>query len=158
MISDKLLRKLEKTVSKMDLDKLSELSIMQGPDGSYFLFNQYTIRKINDYYVVEKNNIAGTISFNILKNAVSWCTFDKQNSIYESNRILDLDNRLASIDSEMQVHQNLVKKAKNLEEKLIYLAKLGEEKMDRKQITEELAGYVTSSRIWQNKRLNKSIQ
>jgi len=158
MISDKLLRKLEKTVSKMDMTRLSEISIMQGQDGSYFLFNKYTIRKNNDCYIVIKDYVAETKSFNILKNAVAWCTFDQQNFIYESNRIFTLDNNLASVDSEIQIHQNLAKKAKNLEEKLIYLAKMGEEKMERKQITEELAGYVTSSKIWQNKRLNKSIQ
>jgi hypothetical protein len=156
MISDKLLHKFTKTISNKEMEKLSELSILQGPDGSYFLFNQYAIRKNNDYYVVEKDSIAGAKSFNLLKNAVSWCTFDKRNSIYESNRILDLDNRLASVDSEIQLHQKLVKKSKNLEEKLIYLAKLGEEKMERKQIIEELAGYVNSSRIWQEKRFNKS--
>ena len=156
MISDKLLQKFTKTISNKDMEKLSELAIMQGPDGSYFLFNQYAIRKNNDCYVVEKDSISGTKSFNVLKNAVSWCTYEKQNRIYESNRILDLDNRLASVDSEIQVHQKLVKKAKNLEEKLIYLAKLGEEKMERKQITDELAGYVNSSKIWQDKRFNKS--
>ena len=158
MISDKLLHKLEKTVSKMDMNRLSEISIMQGQDGSYFLFNKYTIRKNNDCFIVIKDYVAGTKSFNILKNAVAWCTFDQQNIIYESNRIFTLDNNLASVDSEIQIHQNLAKKAKKLEEKLIYLAKMGEEKMERKQITEELAGYVTSSKIWQNKRLNKSIQ
>ena len=156
MISDKLLHKLTKTISTKEIEKLSELAIMQGPDGSYFLFNKYSIKKNNDCYIVQKDNIAGSKSFNVLKNAVSWCTFDKRNSIYESNRILDLDNRLASVDSEIQVHQKLVKKAKNLEEKLIYLAKLGEEKMERKQIADELAGYVNSSRIWQDKRFNKS--
>jgi len=156
MISDKLLHKLTKTISNQEMEKLSELAILQGPDGSYFLFNQYAIRKNNDCYIVEKDSIAGTKSFNVLKNAVSWCTYEKQNRIYESNRILDLDNRLASVDSEILVHQKLVKKAKNLEEKLIYLAKLGEEKMERKQITEELSGYVNSSRIWQDKRFSKS--
>ena len=156
MISDKLLHKLTKTVSTMDFDKLSELSIMQGPDGSYFLFNKYIITKINGYYNVEIDHVADSKTFNVLKNAVSWCTFDKQNRISESNRIYDLDNKLASVDSEIQVHQNLVKKAKKLEEKLIYLAKLGEEKMERKQISEELAGYVTSSRTWQEKRFNKT--
>ena len=35
---------------------------------------------------------------------------------------------------------------------------MGEEKMERKQITDELAGYVNSSRIWQDKRFNKSAQ
>jgi hypothetical protein len=157
MISDKLLHKFTKTISNVEMEKLSELTIIQGPDGSYFLFNQYSIRKTNDCYIVEKDSIAGTKSFNVLKNAVSWCTFDKRNNIYESNRILDLDIRLASVDSEIQVHQKLVKKAKNLEEKLIYLAKLGEEKMERKQISEELAGYVNSSKIWQEKRFNKSV-
>ena len=158
MISDKLLHKLTKTISTKEIEKLSEISIMQGQDGSYFLFNKYTIRKNNDCFIVIKDYVAGTKSFNILKNAVAWCTFDQQNIIYESNRIFTLDNNLASVDSEIQIHQNLAKKAKNLEEKLIYLAKMGEEKMERKQITEELAGYVTSSKIWQNKRLNKSIQ
>jgi hypothetical protein len=156
MISDKLLHKFTKTISNQEMEKLSELAIMQGPDGSYFLFNKYSIKKNNDCYIVEKDTIAGTKTFNVLKNAVSWCTYEKQNLIYESNRILDLDNRLASVDSEIQVHQKLVKKAKNLEEKLIYLAKLGEEKMERKQIADELAGYVNSSRIWQDKRFNKS--
>ena len=156
MISDKLLHKLTKTISNSDIEKLSELAIMQGPDGSYFLFNKYSIKKDQIYYNVEVSNIDGIKSFNVLKNAVSWCTYDKQNKIYESNRIFDLDTKLASIDAEIQVHQNLAKKAKKLEEKLIYLAKLGEEKMEKKQITEELAGYVTSSKIWQEKRFNKS--
>jgi hypothetical protein len=156
MISDKLLHKLTKTISNAEIEKLSELAIMQGPDGSHLLFNKYSIKKDKFYYNVEVSNVAGIKSFNILKNAVSWCTYDKQNKIYESNRIFDLDTKLASIDAEIQVHQNLAKKAKKLEEKLIYLAKLGEEKMEKKQITEELAGYVTSSKIWQEKRFNKS--
>jgi hypothetical protein len=58
MISDKLLRKLEKTVSKPDMARLSEISIMQGQDGSYFLFNKYTIRKNNDCYIVIKDYVA----------------------------------------------------------------------------------------------------
>ena len=52
MISDKLLQKFTKTISNKDMEKLSELAIMQGPDGSYFLFNQYAIRKNKDCYVV----------------------------------------------------------------------------------------------------------
>ena len=154
MISDKLLRKLTKTIPEAEMKKLSELSIIQGPDGSYYLFSKYSIRKNNGYYIVELDKIAGTKSFNVLKNAVSWCTFDKRNNIYESNRILELDNKLASIDAAILVHQRLAKKAKKLEEKLIYLAKLGEEKMEKKQILDELDSYVETSRIWQNKRFN----
>jgi hypothetical protein len=154
MISDKLLKKLTKTIPEAEMKKLSELAIIQGPDGSYYLFSKYSIRKNNGYYIVELDKIAGTKSFNVLKNAVSWCTFDKRNNIYESNRILELDNKLASVDAAILVHQRLAKKAKKLEEKLIYLAKLGEEKMEKKQILDELDSYVETSRIWQNKRFN----
>ena len=48
MISDKLLHKFTKTISNQEMEKLSELTIIQGPDGSYFLFNQYAIKKNND--------------------------------------------------------------------------------------------------------------
>jgi hypothetical protein len=154
MISDKLLRKLTKTIPDSELKRLSELSIVQGPDGSYFLFNKYSIKKNNGYYIVEIDRIASTISFNLLKNAVAWCTYDKRNNIYETNRIYNLDNKLSSIDAAILVHQKLAKKAKNLEEKLIYLAKLGEEKMEKKQILEELDNYVASSKIWQDKQFN----
>jgi hypothetical protein len=154
MISDKLLRKLTKSIPEAEMKRLSELSIIQGPDGSYFLFSKYSIRKNNGYYVVEMDRIAGNKSFNLLKNAVAWCTYDKRNDIYETNRIYNLDNKLASIDAAILVHQKLAKKAKNLEEKLIYLAKLGEEKMEKRQILEELDSYVASSKIWQNKQFN----
>ena len=100
------------------------------------------------------DRIAGNKSFNVLKNAVAWCTYDKRNNIYDTNRIYDLDNKLSSIDAAILVHQRLAKKAKKLEEKLIYLAKLGEEKMEKKQIVEELDRYVESSKIWQSKQFN----
>jgi len=154
MISDKLLRKLTKTIPESEMKRLSELSIIQGPDGSYFLFGKYSIKKNNGYYVVEIDKIDVIKPFNILKNAVAWCTYDKRNSIYESNRIYNLDNKLSSIDSEITIHQQLAKKAKKLEEKLIYLAKLGEEKMEKKQILDELDSYVESSKIWQTKQFN----
>lgn len=154
MISDKLLRKLTKSIPESEMKRLSELSIIQGPDGSYFLFSKYSIRKNNGYYVVELDKIAGSKSFNVLKNAVAWCTYDKRNSIYETNRIYDLDNKLSSIDAAILIHQKLAKKSKNLEEKLIYLAKLGEEKMEKRQILDELDTYVTSSKIWQSKQFN----
>jgi hypothetical protein len=154
MISDKLLRKITKTIPESEMKRLSELSIIQGPDGSYFLFSKYSIKKNNGYYVVELDRIAGTKSFNVLKNAVAWCTYDKRNSIYESKRIYDLDNKLSSIDAAILVHQRLAKKSKKLEEKLIYLAKLGEEKLEKKQILEELDSYVETSKIWQIKQFN----
>jgi hypothetical protein len=36
-----------------------------------FLFNQYSITKINSYYIVQKDYVAENKTFNVLKNAVS---------------------------------------------------------------------------------------
>jgi hypothetical protein len=52
------------------------------------------------------------------------------------------------------VHQKLAKHTKKTEEKLIYLAKLGEEKMERRMINEELSKYIHNSRNWQERRLS----
>jgi len=156
MINDKIIAKLAKTISAVDMEKLEDLSISQDSDGSYHLYNKYRITRNNEMYHVELHRVADKKVFNVLKNAVAWCSFDKRNNIQDSDRIVYLDNRLAGIEVEIQVHQKLAKHTKKTEEKLIYLAKLGEEKMERKQITDELAGYVNSSKIWQDKRFNKS--
>jgi hypothetical protein len=154
MSNDKWLNKLTKTISKTDLTNLKELTIYQEPDGSYRLFDAYTIRRLNESYEVEIDRIAGITKFNTLKNAVTWCTFYKKNNIYETNRILELDRKLAGVETAILVHQNLVKSAKNVDDKLTYLAKLIEEKMQRKMLNDELSGYIESSKIWQLKRFN----
>ena len=154
MISDKLLRKLEKTVSKTDMARLSEISIMQGQDGSYFLFNKYTIRKNNDCYIVIKDYVAETKSFNILKNAVAWCTFDKRNMLYQANRILKLDNLLAGIEVDISLHTKIFKNAKNTDDRLIVLSKLSEDKLKKRRFTDELYTYINDSKKWQTKRFD----
>lgn len=154
MINDKLLNQLTKTISKTELTNLKEITIYQESDGSYRLFDEYTIRKVNESYEVEIDRIAGITKFNVLKNAVTWCTYHKKNNIYETNRILELDRKLASIGTSILVHQNLLKIAKNADDKLMYLAKLIEEKRQRNMLTDELSGYIESSKIWQRKRFN----
>jgi hypothetical protein len=154
MINDKMIAKLAKTISAVDMEKLEDLSISQDSDGSYHLYNKYRITRNNEMYHVELHRIADKKVFNVLKNAVAWCSFDKRNNIQDSDRIVYLDNRLAGIEVEIQVHQKLVKHTKKTEEKLIYLAKLGEEKMERKMINEELSKYILNSRNWQERRLS----
>ena len=152
MINDKLFTKLTKSIPKEDMEKLQDLSVFREPNGTYSLFNKYRIVKNNGLFYIEIDKVADKKEFNVLKNAVAWCTFDKRNRINDSNRILQLDIKLAGIEAEIEVHQKLVKRTKKTEEKLIYLAKLGEEKMERKRINDELTSYVYSSRNWQESR------
>ena len=154
MINDKLLRKITNTISTAELQSLSSISVFQDKTGTYHLFNKYTINKVNDSYAVELHLVADKKSFYALKTAVAWCTFDKQNKIVDCNRIYDLDKRLSSIDSAIAIQQRLVKNAKDVDYKMIHLAKLGEEKMKRKLASDELDSYVQQSKIWQTKKFN----
>jgi len=153
LTSDQVIVKLEKSIPTVELEKLADISVFQESDGSYSLFNKYIIKKTNQGYLVTHKQLAeSNICFYMLKHAVTWCTYDKRNRIMDSKRILDLDNQLTSLDSAIAIHQNLTKRTKNTDDKLIYLAKLGEEKVRRSRICKELEYYVVESKLWQAKR------
>jgi hypothetical protein len=52
----------------------------------------------------------------------------------------------------------LYKKAKTPDDKLIYLAKLNEDRLRKKSVIKELEEYVSESNIWQSKRFNRKPQ
>jgi hypothetical protein len=146
--------KLKKVIPANAIDNLADLSVFRDIDGSYHLFDKYVIRRINDEYVVTVNSFDTTKTFYTLKHAVAWCTFDKRNRILDSNRIYDLDKKVAGLESIIQGHQKLIKTTKNMDDKLIYLAKLGEEKMKKRQLNDELGRYIATSKSWQTSRFN----
>jgi len=146
--------KLEKIIPKDTINNLADLSVCRDQDGSYHLFDKYTIRRVKDEYEVTIHSFDTNKTFYTLKHAVAWCTFDKRNKIVDSNRIYDLDKKVAGLESTIQGHQKLIKSAKNMDDKLIYLAKLGEEKMRKKQLYDELSHYIASSKSWQTNRFN----
>ena len=146
--------KLKKVISNEEIHNLADLSVLKDQHGSYHLFDTYVIKRVNDEYEVSVNLLYTKKTFYTLKHAVAWCTYDKQNKIVDSNRIYDLDKKVAGLDSTIQLHQKLIKSAKNMDDKLIYLAKLGEEKMKKRQLHSELSHYISTSKYWQLKRLN----
>ena len=155
MLSEKLINKIQKKIPKDFLVDLQDIVVYQENDGSYNLFGIYEITKENGYFRVNSPSIQRPMLFNSLKNSVTWCSFDKRCKIDVSKRIFELDQRLAGIETDIILHQNLASKAKKIDDKLVYLAKLGEEKIKRKQMKDELQSYVIESVNWQNKRFNR---
>jgi hypothetical protein len=148
-------KKLEKLMKTDFVGQLEDVIIFQNSDNSYELFNMYHITKNNNNeYIVKMHTTFTTHNFNTLKHAVAWCTFDKRNRIVDSNRIYDLDKKVAGLESTIQGHQKLIKSTKNMDDKLIYLAKLGEEKMKKRQLYDELGRYIATSKSWQNNRFD----
>ncbi len=147
---------LERAMDSNSLNELQDIVIFQDTDGLYQLFNYYIIEKksLNDFVVTTKTSHTTHI-FYTLKNAVTWCIFDKQNKVYESKRIITLDNQIGGLEVDLAIHKKLFEKAKNIEDKLIYVAKLGEDRIKKNAIADELHSYVVSSKNWQIKRFNK---
>jgi hypothetical protein len=53
------------------------------------------------------------------------------------------------------LHTKIFKNSKNSEDKLIFLAKLNEDKLKKKTVTDELYGYINDSKQWQTKRFDR---
>jgi len=149
-------KQLEKLMKSDFLGELEDVIIFQNPDGSYELFNTYYINKtIKNEYVVTMATTFTTHTFNELKHAVAWCTYDKRNLLYKAERVLLLDNLLAGLEVDISLHTKIFKNTKNTEDKLIFLAKLSEDKLKKKHIMDELLTYVSDSKRWQTKRFDR---
>ena len=148
-------KQLEKLMKTDFVGQLEDVIIFQNTDSSYELFNTYHINKNNtNEYIVKMHTTFTTHNFNTLKHAVAWCTFDKRNMIYQSNRILKLDNLLAGLEVDISLHTKMFKNAKTTDDRLIFLSKLSEDKLKKRQITDELYTYINDSKKWQTNRFN----
>ena len=152
---NKIDRKLDKMIKTSEFAKLQDVVIFQDTNGTYSLFNKYHIKKkdTNDI-VVSLNNGDDVNSFCNMKNAVCWCVLDKIGKYQLANRVIDLDMHLSSVEVHISIHSKLFKKAKKTEDKLIYLAKLNQDKLQQKAMSEELSKYIQDSYIWQQKRFS----
>jgi hypothetical protein len=148
-------KQLEKLMKADFVGQLEDVIIFQNPDNSYELFNTYHIDKNeNNEYIVKMHTTFTSHNFNTLKHAVAWCTFDKRNLLYQSDRIRKLDNLLAGLEVDISIHTKLFKNSKNADDRLIFLSKLSEDKLKKRRITDELYTYINDSKRWQINRFN----
>ena len=150
---NKIDRKLDKMISNSEFAKLQDVVIFKDTDGTFNLFNKYHIKKKDATdIVVSLNNGDDVNSFCNMKNAVCWCVLDKIGKYQLADRVIDLDMHLSSVEVHISIHSKLFKKAKKTEDKLIYLAKLNQDKLQKTAMSEELSKYIQDSYNWQQKR------
>lgn len=156
IITDRVNRFLEQ-----EYLEVGELSILRNEDGSYDLFNQYRITK-KEQNIYEVSKIYGDQIYLVssLKNAVTWCIYEKRNKWAISNRILEIDKKIAGIDVSMALHKRMIESSKDNDSKLVLLNKLNEEKIKKKSMLQELTEYINRSKLLQAKtfeiRLNNN--
>lgn len=139
-------------MNRTDLSKkIKDLLVLKQDDGTYHLFGQYHITKDSDnlYTVNWIKDSTISIKFGQLKYAVTWCVFHKNNKYKDINKIAELDETLDSLSMVITNHKRLAEK--NVENRPIYLAKLSEDKIRRKEAQKAMDYYVEYSKYWQNK-------
>jgi hypothetical protein len=139
--------------------KINDLLIVREDDGTYVLFAKYIISSTNEgyYNITIKNEESVLNEFSSLKHAVTWCVFDNNKKYKEVKRIQELDSLLGSLDVSIAQHKKLAYKHNDNDDKFIYLAKLHENKLKKKQALIELDGYITLSKYWQTKKFDENI-
>jgi len=152
MDDKKALDKITNFLSKEILNRAGGISIFRNDDGSYQVFNIYTLSNHGQGCIVNSKNNDDSLVFSSTKHAITWCIFDKRNKIQTANRIAHLDRMIIGIDVSIEMHKKLIKKTKDLNSKIIYLAKLTEEQEKRKHMLKEFDRYLNDSKIWQTQQ------
>jgi hypothetical protein len=157
MLDNNSLKKIESFINKELHVNLADAAIFKHDENTYELFNKYTISKISEYkFLITTSYEQKTFTF--LKNAVMWCTFKHRDKFYEMIRIEDLDKILSGIDIMIEQHKKLVYSSKDTESKLIYLAKLNEDKLKKQSIIKELNQYILDAKFWQLKKFETTVK
>lgn len=128
---------------------LVKIAIIKNTDGTYELFDKFTITVINKIYVVENKYNYEKIEFYSLQNAVVYCVFIQKKKYVESNRIYNLDKVLESINFSIVSLKNKIEKTKDKEYALIYSCKLTHDLAKKSKLLHELSSYKKQASYWQ---------
>lgn len=147
--------RLQRLLSDRDMRNIQEVLFYKDDDGSYRLFEQYTIMRKNKAYTVYKYNNPVPHQFSALKYALCYCINSKRNKIHGMQQILELDRKLTSLDIDIQIQRRLIN---NKVEHGLHETKLHESTLRRASIATQLQRYVDESDRWQTSKFGQSVK
>lgn len=150
-ILDKVNNFFDKNLEK----SVQNVIILQDEFGNYELFNNYHLTNTNDTVTVSCKYSHTVKQFSSLPVAVAWCIFDKRNKIYECTRIEYLDQMLLGVKSSILLHEKIITKSNDLENKFISLSKLSQDQHKKQKVLTELKKFIKESKIWQLRQFNQ---
>ncbi len=148
---------LKRVVKDKQLENLEKYLVID-VNGGYELYGEYFINPENNRFTVTKQGTATVEKFNVLRHAVTWASLDKRGSFTDAARIILLDKLLEGASVDLQIHQNMYRKASDIEKKLIYSAKIQEDKLKKSQVTAELNTYITNAKNWQYRQFKEAAK
>jgi len=146
-------KKLTRIISQKERKDIESISIFEISKNYYSVFGKYFIHKKSKSNV-EVIQINGEVVHNFfsMRNAICWCIYDIRGKYVSANRVITLDRNISNEEAQIAVHNSLFTKAKAIDDKLIFLAKLNEEKLKRIQMVNELESYISESDFWQQQK------
>jgi hypothetical protein len=134
--------------------KIKDVFIVKEYDGSYNLFGTYAIypQSKGSFKIVALHDpYAEEIEFSNLKYAVAYCVFEKNRKDKETKRLIELDQYIGALEVNIAQHKKLMHK-RDIPDKFIYLAKLGEDQLRIKNALKEINGYANLSKHLQTRK------
>lgn len=128
---------------------LVKISIIKTTDGSYDLFDRYTIKLIDKKYHIETKHTFSIIEFYSLQNAVTWCIFTQKNKFIEAKRIYSLDKLIEGINFSISSLRSKLNNTDDLDRILIFSGKLSQDEAKKHNLMHELSGYRIQANYWQ---------
>lgn len=156
MMNEQVLDKMSSFFYNELLKNLSNVFIFKDDDNSYLLYDRYYVTKTDKGIEVTLKYGHNNKVFNTLQNAVTWCIYDKRNKIDIANRVEFLDQMISGLNSSISINKKIIGGKNDLDTKYIALAKLSESKYKKKNMMNELLGYVRDSKEWQLKQFSKN--
>lgn len=154
---DRVERNIDNIANELTL-QLRDVMMFRNNDGTYELYNKYSIQKIHNGYRVSLLHGFNHQTFATLRNALSWCIYDYRNKIVDCNRIADLDRRFVSSTINHDIHTRLLKRAKTIEDISLYTAKIAEDDLIRKDVMRKLEAYIQEAHRWQQKKFESKAR
>lgn len=136
-------------------NSLENVIIMTNSDGTYELFNRYTIEQKNETYKIIIKGVIGAKYFSSVRNAVAWCISHKRNKVIAQQKIEELDKKIASYTASINLHHLLIKSTKDINQKSVYYTKLSDEILIRNNLLSEINSYIEETKTWQHKQFTK---
>jgi hypothetical protein len=137
-------------------DRIKDVLIVSN-NGAYELFGRYRINQRNNLYCITDIVTKKQTEFSILKAAVAWCTFASSGKDISSKRLYYLDLKLASLDIDIKIHRDRIKKSSLPSKKQLHLVKLQEDIGKRRHILSEIEKIINTSKELQAKKFS-SVQ
>ena len=130
--------------------------IYQEDNSVYTLFNKYFIKRSNTGSIVYRKTDGEYFEFNNSKIATAWCILDRYNKIFESRRIIELNNKIISLSAEKLNLSKLQHRTK-AEQSEIYRDKLSEIVNRQNQFQWELDKYIILAKQCQQRGFENEL-